>query len=112
MLFNFVDGADVGMVQRGSRLCLTLEALQRGGIGQQLFRQKLQRHLPAQLEIFGLIDQPHTTGADDLHHAVVGNLLAQQTWLRLQANRGSTDPADTSPDESSVLTRSAATISR
>ncbi len=48
LLPNLVDGANVGMIQGGSRPRLALKTFQRSRIGTQFRRQKLQSHAPAQ----------------------------------------------------------------
>jgi len=39
MVFDLVDGADIGMVQKGSGLGLALEAFERFGIVDQAFQE-------------------------------------------------------------------------
>ena len=76
VILNAVDGADVGMVQQRSRPCFPLEALQRLGIAGQIFRNKLQRNVPPQLEIFGLVNHTHATAPELAQDAIVGDCLA------------------------------------
>jgi len=71
MLAEFVDRANVGMVERGGGARLAAEALQRLRIATQFFRQELQRHLPAQLEVLGTIDHAHAAAPDDIQHTIV-----------------------------------------
>ena len=68
----------LGWLERGNGVRLALEALARLGIVAHLFRQELQRHGAAQLQVFGAIDQPHASAADDLQHAVVRDDFAGQ----------------------------------
>src|ERR1022692_979111 len=54
LIVNFVDGADVRMVQRGSRLRLALKAGQSLRVLGNLVRQELQGSKAAQLYVLGL----------------------------------------------------------
>src|SRR6266446_7580345 len=78
-LFDPMDRADVGMIQRRSGLRFALEALERNRIRGQLLRQELEGDKAAQLEVFALVNHPHATTADDLEHAVVRDFLADET---------------------------------
>ena len=82
VLFDLVNGADVGMIQGGGGLGFALQQAQRRrGVG-QLLRQELERHPPAELEILGLIHHAHAPAADHRHDAVVGHLLPDQSrWF-------------------------------
>src|SRR5208282_3445231 len=83
LLPDFVDGADVGMIQRGSGARLTLETLKRGRVGTQFRREDLQGHAPAQGYVFGLIHHTHAAAAQLAQHAVVRNGLADHASLML-----------------------------
>jgi hypothetical protein len=80
MLANVVNGANVGMVQRGSRLCLALKAGQRLGIAGHLVGQELQGHETVQAAVFGLVDHTHPTPAKLLDHAIVRDGLADHRY--------------------------------
>src|SRR6266404_1587722 len=88
VLFDLVNRADVGMIQSRCCLRLTFKALERELIIGHPFRQKLERHMTAQFEIFRLEDHPHTAAPDDLEYAIVGDFLPDQVaaefrhWLR------------------------------
>ena len=58
MLLDFMDGADVGMIERRCRSRFTLEPLQREWFIYQLFRKKLKRNLAAQLQVLSLYTSP------------------------------------------------------
>ena len=72
---DFVNSADVGMVQRRSRPSLPPEALQSLGILRQLIGKKFQRDEAAKLGIFGLVHHPHTTAAQLFENVVTGDCL-------------------------------------
>ena len=63
-LFQPVDGADVGMVQRGEHLGLALEAGQPLGVGGERLGEHLERHVPVERGVAGLPDFPHAAFAD------------------------------------------------
>ena len=68
---DFVDGADVRMIQRRSRLRLAFKTRQRLRIFSHCVRQEFQRHETVQLGIFGFIDDAHTAAAQFFDDAVV-----------------------------------------
>ncbi len=73
---DIVDGADVGMVQRGCGTRLPLKALIGLWVIRQLFRKELQGDAPAQAKVLGFIDNAHATAAQLLRDAVVRDRLA------------------------------------
>src|SRR5579864_7052887 len=73
---NFVNGADVGVVQRRGGARLPAKALQRLWIARHFVRQKLQRHEAAKISIFRFVDDPHTAAAQLFDDAVVRDDLA------------------------------------
>ncbi len=75
---NFVDGADVGMVQRRGGFGFALETRQRLGIFGDLVRKEFQRHEAAELDIFGFVDNPHPATAEPLDDAEMRNGLTDQ----------------------------------
>jgi hypothetical protein len=76
MLSDFVNGADIRMVQRRSRLRLALKPVQRLTIFRQIFRQKLQRDETVQGYIFSLIDNSHPAAAQPFDDPVMRNSFA------------------------------------
>src|SRR5207247_10586354 len=74
-LANFINCADVGMVQRRGSPRFALKALQSGGIFFQFTRQKLQCNMPPEVEVLRRIDHTHATAAQLPQDAVVGNRL-------------------------------------
>ena len=97
MFSEFVDRANVGMVERRGGARLAAETLQRLRIAAQLFGQKLQRHTAAQLEVLGTIDHAHAAAADDVQHAIVRNRPAgQRSRVGLHAHGGASVACDLS----------------
>jgi hypothetical protein len=74
-LVDFVDGADVRVVQRGRSLGLPLEATEGLRIMGEFVGQELQCDVATQLEVFRLIHNAHAPAADLAQDAVMGNRL-------------------------------------
>ncbi len=68
---DVVDGADVGMVERGSSLSLSSKTAQGLGVAGNLIRQKLQGYETVQPSVLSLLDDAHSAAADFLENAVV-----------------------------------------
>ncbi len=68
---DFVDGADVGMVERRCRPGLTQQP--RLGLGRRgdTGREELQGDLPPECRVFGQIDDAHAAAAERFEHAIV-----------------------------------------
>jgi len=73
VLIHVVDGADVWVIQRRGGLGLALEPLQCMAVPGHLFRQELQGDGALQLDIFGLVDDPHAAAAKLFQDLVVRN---------------------------------------
>ena len=76
LLADVVDGANIGMVQGGSRLRLTLETAEGLRIFGDVFRKELQGHEAVQPRVFGFVDHAHSAATQAFNDAVVGNGLA------------------------------------
>ena len=84
LLADVVDGADIGMVQGGSRLGFALEAAEGLRIFGDVIGQKLQRDEAVQSGVFSFVDHAHPATAEFLNDAVVGDGLADHlgdAWL-------------------------------
>ena len=68
---DFVDSADVRMVEGRSSARLALETLQRMPIDSGIFRKELQCDQAAQSNVFGLIDHSHTARAQLFLNTIV-----------------------------------------
>jgi hypothetical protein len=68
---DVVNGANIGVVQRRGGARLALEAFERVLIARKLFRQELQRHLPAELQIFGLVNDTHPPAPELFENAIM-----------------------------------------
>ena len=71
VLANFVNGADVGMIQSRGGAGLTPEALERLGIVRQAVWQKLEGDKAVELDVLGLIDDAHPAAADFFQDSVM-----------------------------------------
>ena len=59
-----VDRSDVWMIQRGQRLCFSLETGQAVRVRGERVRQHLDRDLAAEARVSGTVDRAHTAFAD------------------------------------------------
>ena len=75
---NVIDGADVGMIERGGGLGFAPEALQGLRVAGDVFRKKFQRDEAAEAGVLGLIDHAHTAAAKLFEDAVMGNGLTDE----------------------------------
>ena len=71
MLADFVDSADVRMIQRGSSASFAPKAFERLGILGNILRKELQRYESAEFEIFGLGNDAHAAPAKNFDNLVV-----------------------------------------
>ena len=75
VLADFVNRADVRMVERGGRARFALEPRRRLRVGRERRRQELERDLPAQARVFRAEDDAHTALADAIEDPVVTGVL-------------------------------------
>ena len=79
LLADFVDGADIGMVQSGGGLRLAAGSAQAPeGLG-DIIGQEFQGDKATESGVLGLVDHAHTAAAELLDDAVVRDGLADQT---------------------------------
>ena len=75
MLPDFVDRADIGMVESRGGLRLPLESGQRLGVFGYFIGQKLQRDESVEGYVLSFVDNTHAAPAEFLNDAVVRNGL-------------------------------------
>ena len=75
-LVDFVDGADVRMIESRSRLGFDDEALFSLRVVAELGRQELERHDPTELQVRGAIDHTHTAAPELVLDPVMGDFFA------------------------------------
>ena len=85
LLPDFMDSADIGMIQCRGCLRLPLEASQRLRVFGYFVGQKLQGYETVQRRILSLVHHTHATAAQLLDDAVVRDGLADHGWRWTQA---------------------------
>ena len=83
VLADFVDGADVGMIQRRRGARFAEEALDRQAIGRRLGKQQFERDASPEDQILGEIHLAHAAAAELLEYAVVRQRLADHWELTI-----------------------------
>ena len=76
VLADFVDGADVGMVEGGGGLCFALESFQRLSGCNQFLRKELQGDMAFEAQILRLIHHAHSAAAKLFQDPVMRNGFA------------------------------------
>ena len=71
----FVDGHDIGVIQRGERPCLPLQQLHPGPAAECLLGQELERHSAVQLNVVPQEHLTHATPAQLFEHDVPADTL-------------------------------------
>jgi len=79
---NFIDGADVRVIQGRSSLCLKVEASQYFCVWREPVREELQGNEAVELGILCFIDNAHTAPAELFGDAVVRDGLANHSQRR------------------------------
>ena len=75
LLTNVVNGADVGVVQRGSCLGFTLKPRQDLRIAGDVRREEFECDKATQASVFGFVDDAHASAAETFDDAVVRKSL-------------------------------------
>ena len=76
LVVNFVDRADIGMIQRGGRLGFALKAAKGLRVFSDVIGQELEGNKAVKLHILGFVDNPHAAATELLQDAVVRNGFA------------------------------------
>jgi len=82
VLADLVNRANVGMVQGRGSPCLTAKALQSDGALRQIVRQKLERHVAAEAQVFRFVHHTHSPATQALENAVMRDGLADHFLCR------------------------------
>jgi hypothetical protein len=77
VVVDFVDRADVRVIERGRGLRFTVEPAERQRIHRDLIGQEFQRDEAAELDVFGLVNHSHAAAAKHGDDAVVRDGLAE-----------------------------------
>ena len=75
LVVDLVNGADVGMIERGGGARFTAKALQHHGIVGNFRRKKLDGDKAAELEVFRLVNHAHAANPKLFQDAVMGDGL-------------------------------------
>src|SRR5262245_28228641 len=78
LVINFVDGADVGMIQSRSGFGFTAESLKSLRIVGNLLRQEFQRDEAVKTDVLRLVDHTHPAAAEFFEDAVMRDGLADK----------------------------------
>ncbi len=77
MLADFVDGADVGMIQGGSGAGFAAKTFERLRIAGEIVGQKFQRNEAAEFSVFGFVNHAHAAATEFFDDAVVRDGLVE-----------------------------------
>ena len=75
---DVVDGADVGMIQRGGGACFTFEAFERLWVVGEIVGEKFEGDEAAEARVFGFVDHAHSATAEFFDDAVMRDCLADE----------------------------------
>ncbi len=78
VLANFVDGADVGMVQPGSGARLAPETFEGLRIAAEVLGKEFERNEAAKFGVFSFVDDAHSATTEFFEDDVAGDFLACQ----------------------------------
>ena len=76
---DFVDGADIGMVEGGGGAGFATEALQSLRVLRDIVRQELEGDKAAERGVFGLVDHAHAAATQLFNDAIVRDGLANHS---------------------------------
>ena len=79
---DLVDGADVGVVQRGCSPRFPLEATEGLCVVGEFVGKELQSDVATQLQVFRFINHTHPASANLAEDAVMGNVLSHRLGAR------------------------------
>jgi hypothetical protein len=82
MLTNFVDGANVRVIQGGCSGSLSTEAFKGLCVFRKVIRKEFQGHEATKFGVLGLVHHAHTTATESFKYAVVGDRLPEE-WRRV-----------------------------
>jgi hypothetical protein len=76
VIFDFVDGADGGVVKQGRGAGLALEAFHCLAVAGEIVGKKLYGDVAAEASVFRFVDHTHTAAAKLSQNSIVGDRLA------------------------------------
>ena len=78
MLADFVDGANIRVIQRGGGAGFAAETFERLRIADEIFGKKFESDEAAEFGVFGFVDDAHAAAAEFFSDAVMGDGLAER----------------------------------
>jgi len=81
VFLNVVNGADVGVIQRGSGARFPLESLEGLRIPGHILGEKFECDEAAKLGVLGFVDHAHATAAEFFDNPVVAESFADHGWI-------------------------------
>jgi hypothetical protein len=78
VLADLVDGADIGMIQRGRGAGFAAETFERLRITDEIFGKEFDGDEAAEFGVFGFVDDTHASAAEFFNDAVMGDGLADR----------------------------------
>src|SRR5271154_7028337 len=108
LVVDFVDGADVGVIQRRGRLGFALKTGERLRVFGYVVGQELKGYEPAELYVFGFVDHTHPAAAEFLDDAIVRDGLADHVWPIMLGPSSLADRGRSSPRGDHIRSRTAA----
>jgi hypothetical protein len=80
VFFHFVNRANIGVVEGGGGASLPLETAEGLCVLRDIVRQKLESYEPVQVNVLGLVNHTHSTGAYPFDDAVMGDGLTDHSF--------------------------------
>jgi hypothetical protein len=77
VLANFVDGANVGVIESGGSASFAEETIEGNFVARKIVGKKFESDQAAESGVFGFVDDAHTTAAELLNDAIVRKSLAE-----------------------------------
>src|ERR1019366_4900164 len=71
MLADFIDGADIGMIESRRRTCLPAKPFQCLRVARQFIRQEFEGYKPAKVGVLSLVDDTHAAATEFFDDAVM-----------------------------------------
>ena len=79
-LADFVERADMRMIEGRRRAGFAVEPLNRRTVLREAFGKELERHSAPETQVLGLVDDAHAPTAQQAEHAVMGHGLVNHDW--------------------------------
>ena len=78
LVVDFVDGADVRVIQRGCSFGFALKTAESLRIFRYFFGEEFEGNKPPELDVFGFVDDTHAAATELFNDAVVGDGLPDE----------------------------------